>query len=328
MPTNHQLATHLFLQLAVLLIASQSMGKLLKNIGQTQVVSEMITGVVLGPSCLGLLAPGWQSFLFPTTLVLTVEGAVKIIPHPSMMLLLGLSQLGLVLYMFMIGLEFNTELLFKHWKSAGTISLSGVIAPLIMGGGLGLHLAAKEELFTSIVAPWQASLFMGAAMLITAFPMLARIIYESRISNTKIGTLALSAAAFDDAIAWIILAIVVATAKNSPLTIALAIGGGAIYFLSMAFLRKPLFNLFKRVNITDAEFHEQPFILLMLILMVCASFTDTVGIYSIFGAFIAGTMMPRCEFIHDVRRKIEPLTVTLLLPIFLSIRGLILTSIF
>jgi Kef-type K+ transport system membrane component KefB len=323
MPTSHQLVTHLFLQLSVLLITGRTMGWLLRRIGQTQVVSEMIAGVLLGPSFLGLLAPTLQSFLFPTTLAIMAGETTKMIPHPSMMLLLGLSQLGLVLYMFMIGLEFNTDLLAKHWRSAGAISLSGVLAPLFLGGALGLMLVRQPGLYTNIVAPWQAALFMGAAMLITAFPMLARIIYESGISNTKIGTLALSAAAFDDAIAWAILAVVVATSKNSPAIATLAISGGIAYSFVMIVMGKPLFKgLFARVNPSEASFQVKPFVLLLLILMLCAWFTDAVGIYSIFGAFILGTMMPRCAFTRNARRLIEPLTVTILLPIFFVYSGL------
>jgi Kef-type K+ transport system membrane component KefB len=323
MPTNHQLVTHLFLQLAILLVASRAMGWLFQRLGQTQVVSEMITGVLLGPSLLGLIAPNLQSFLFPTKLELVIDGTTKTIGHPSMLLLLGLSQMGLVLYMFVIGLEFNTELLSKHWKSAGAISLAGVVAPLCLGGALGLALVSQPGLYTEIVAPWQGALFMGAAMLITAFPMLARIVYESGIANTRIGTLVISAAAFDDAIAWAILAIVVATSKNSPQVAALAIGGGVVYFVVMAFIGKPLFyRLFARVENSEKSFQVKPFVLLITILMVCAWFTDEVGIYSIFGAFIAGTMMPRCEFINSARRLIEPLTVTVLLPIFFVYSGL------
>jgi Kef-type K+ transport system membrane component KefB len=153
--------------------------------------------------------------------------------------------------------------------------------------------------------------------------MLARIVYESGISNTRIGTLVISAAAFDDAIAWAILAIVVATSKNSPQVAALAIGGGVIYCVLMAFVGKPLFHrLFAKIKTSQESFTVKPFVLLMTILMVCGWFTDEVGIYSIFGSFIAGTMMPRCEFIKSARQIIEPLTVTVLLPIFFVYSGL------
>lgn len=322
MPTNHELVTHLFLQLTVLLIASRVAGWLFRHLGQTQVVSEMISGVLLGPSFLGLIAPGLQTFLFPTSLTLTVNGSTQVITHPSMTILFGLSQLGLVLYMFLIGLEFNTKLLAKHVRAAGTISLAGVLAPIAMGGGLGVLLSSDDRLFAPAIAPWQAALFMGSAMLITAFPMLARIIYESGIANTKIGTLALAGAAFDDAIAWVLLAIVLATAKNSPAIALLTIGGGILYAILMIGVGRPLFSRFGQIRDRDGSIQTQHFALLMLALMVCAWFTDAVGIYSIFGAFLAGAVMPRCWFITEARRHIEFVTVTLLLPIFFIFSGL------
>jgi Kef-type K+ transport system membrane component KefB len=205
MPTNHELAIRLFLQLTLILATGRAAGLLLRYLGQTQVVSEMIAGVLLGPSFLGLIAPGVQQFLFPKTLTLTVNGATTTIAHPSMTILFALSQLGLVLYMFLIGLQFNIGLLSKHFKQAGILSLSGILAPMLIGGALGLAFSEDTRLFTANIAPWQASLFMGSAMLITAFPMLARIVYESGIANTKIGTLTIGAAAFDDAAAWAML---------------------------------------------------------------------------------------------------------------------------
>ena len=321
-PTNHQLATHLFLQLTVLLIASRVVGWLLRRVGQTQVVSEMISGVLLGPSFLGLIAPAVQHFLFPMKLALSINGSITTITHPSMNILLGLSQVGLVLYMFIIGLEFNTNILSKHLKTAGIISLSGVLAPLVLGGLSGFFLAGNKQLFTNAIEPWHAALFLGAAMLITAFPMLARIIYENGISNTKIGTLTLASAAFDDAIAWLLLAIVLATTKNNLGIAGLAIGGGIIYTLLMIFVGRPLFSGFSRIKNRDNTVRTEHFIVLLLILMVCAWFTDMIGIYSIFGAFLAGVVMPRCWFTAEARRLIEYLTVSILLPIFFIYSGL------
>ncbi len=322
MPTNHQLVTHLFLQLAVLLIASRLAGLLFRRLGQTQVVSEMISGVLLGPSFLGLIAPQLQKFLFPTALTLNVNGATINITHPSMTILLGLSQVGLVLYMFIIGLEFNTKLLSKHIGVAGTISLAGVMAPLTLGGFLGFLLSGDGRLFPATIAPWQAAVFMAAAMLITAFPMLARIIYESGISNTKIGTLTLAAAAFDDAFAWILLAVVVSTAKHSPAIAMLTAGGGVAYAIIMIFVGRPVFRRFSRISDRGGAIRPDQFVLFLLALMACAWFTDAVGIYSIFGAFLAGAIMPRCWFVSEARRYIEYLTVSLLLPIFFIYSGL------
>jgi Kef-type K+ transport system membrane component KefB len=322
MPTNHELATHLFLQLAVLLIASRAAGWLFRYLGQTQVVSEMISGVLLGPSFLGLISPQFQNFLFPTTYTLTTNASTATITHPSMTILFGLSQMGLVLYMFVIGLEFNTKLLSKHIGAAGTISLAGVFAPLVVGGSLGFLLSSDSRLFPDSIAPWQASLFVAAAMLITAFPMLARIVYEKGIVHTKIGTLVVAGAAFDDAIAWVLLAVVIATARNSPAMALVTFGGGIVYAIAIIFLARPLFRKFARISEHDGPIRINHFITFLLALMVCAWFTDLVGIYSIFGAFLAGSVMPRCWFVQEARRYIEYLTVSVLLPIFFIYSGL------
>jgi Kef-type K+ transport system membrane component KefB len=280
----------------------------------------MGTGGLLGPSFLGIIAPSLQNFLFPTVLNLNPNGTT--VSHPSMNILLGLSQLGLVLYMFSIGIKFNTNLLSKHWKVAGTISLAGVFSPLVIGGVLGLALANNSQLYPTNIAPWQAALFMGSAMLITAFPMLARIIHESGISNSKLGTLALSGAAFDDAVAWILLAVVLATVKGSPAVAMLTIGGGILYTLGMLFVSKPLLNRFILSQSSRPSFRQQALTGLLIVLMLCAWLTDAIGIYSIFGAFIAGVVMPRCNLLEEIQQKIESLTVAILLPIFFVYSGL------
>ncbi|NJK56858.1 MAG: cation:proton antiporter [Pleurocapsa sp. SU_5_0] len=321
-PTNHELAVQLFLQLAVILAIGRLAGILFKYLGQTQVVSEMIAGVLLGPSFLGFIAPNVQTFLFPISVTLNIDGAATPIPHPSMTILYALSQIGLVLYMFLIGLQFNFNILNRHLKEASVLSLLGVLSPFILGGLLGLFVADDSRLFTANIATWQAALFMSAAMLITAFPMLARIIYESGFAGTKIGTLTLSAAAFDDAIAWIMLAIVVASAKNSLSIAIITIGGGILYAGIMIFLGRPAFRLFKRVSKKDQRMGMDTLSLLLFVLVLCAWFTDAVGIYSIFGAFIAGVVMPRGNFVDEVSSVVERLNVTLFLPVFFVYSGL------
>lgn len=322
MPTNSDLAIHLFLQLAVILGFCRIAGFVFRYLGQTQVVSEMIAGVLLGPSLLGLLAPGVQQFLFPTKLTLAVGASTTTITHPSMLILYAMSQIGLVLYMFLIGLQFNTKIIAKHFKHAGTISLAGILLPMLIGGLLGVALSQDGRLFTGGILPWQAALFLGSAMSITAFPMLARILYESGIAHTKIGTLAIGAAAFDDAAAWSLLAIVLATTRNSPMIAVLAIGGGLVYALTMIFIGRPAFRIFERITAREDGVQVRTLALLLLVLMICAWFTDAVGIYSIFGAFIAGTVMPRGRFADEITKLLEHLTVAILLPIFFIYSGL------
>jgi Kef-type K+ transport system membrane component KefB len=322
MPTNFDLAMHLFLQLAVILGTCRVVGYALRYLGQTQVVSEMIAGVLLGPSLLGIIAPGVQHYLFPTSYTLALQNATDTIPHPSMTILYALSQLGLVLYMFLIGLQFNTNVLSKHVKHAMSISLSGILLPVLLGGALGFALSNDQRLFASTIAPWQAALFLASAMSITAFPMLARIIYEHGIAHTTIGTLAIGAAAFDDAAAWSLLAVVLATSQGSPAIAVLAIGGGIAYAVAMITVGRPLFRRFERMHMRDNGVRIELLAMVLLVLVLCAWFTDKIGIYSIFGAFIAGTVMPRGRFATEVAHRLESLTVAFLLPIFFVYSGL------
>lgn len=318
----YQLAVLLFLQLTIVLVTCRIVGRLLRFAGQTQVVSEMVAGVLLGPSLFGLLAPNVQQALFPKTHQVMVGGVAQSAIHPSMAILYAISQIGLVLYMFLIGLQLDTNLLRKHSRAAAFVSLSGILAPVVMGALLGTALIRDDRLFSPQIEAWQAALFTASAMSITAFPMLARILTESGIAATRTGTLAISAAAFDDAAAWCLLACVIATVNDQPSVALLAIGGGALYALVMAYAGRPIFQIFAR----DVEAHGQlrsgTMGLLMAILAACAYVTDAVGIYSVFGAFIAGLAMPRGRFANEVVKVVEPLTVNLLLPVFFVYSGL------
>jgi Kef-type K+ transport system membrane component KefB len=191
--SNLQLAIQFCLQLVIVLIACRVVGSLMVRIGQPRVIGEMIAGIVLGPSVLGLAAPGIQSLLFPAA---------------SLGLLSAVSQLGLVLYMFVVGMHLHTTFIRQAFRGAMLISLTGVIAPFLLGAGLASFLYADGRFFTPNVSGWQSMLYMGAAMSVTAFPVLARIIQERGIGGTALGTLALAAGAVDDVIAWSLLGIV------------------------------------------------------------------------------------------------------------------------
>ena len=202
--SNFELVLKLLLQLTVILAACRLVtivGR--RYLGQTDVVCEMIAGVLLGPSLFGVLAPAWQQWLFPSSPLL-IEGGTKI-PNPSMSILFAISQVGLVIYMFLIGIEFNTDLIRQRLKSAGLVSMAGILAPFILGAIAALFLYENGELFKPGIARWAAALYLGASMSITAFPMLARMLYERGIAKTSFGTLALAAGSIDDATAWCLL---------------------------------------------------------------------------------------------------------------------------
>ncbi|MBW4687418.1 MAG: cation:proton antiporter [Komarekiella atlantica HA4396-MV6] len=319
--SNFDLVTKLFLQLTIILITCRIVTILGRRyLGQTDVVCEMIAGVMLGPSLLGLMAPDLQQWLFPKLPILTALGDK--IPNPSMSILYAISQIGLAIYMFLIGLEFDTKLLKHHIKSAGLLSAAGIITPFILGAIASFFLYNNGNFFQPNVTLWAAALYLGASMTITAFPMLARIIYERGLAKTRFGTLALGAASVDDGVAWCLLAVVLASVKNSMSIAVLAIGGGIIYVLFAIFIGQPVLNIFTRMTKRDAGVSRQTLTLLLIVLAFCAWFTDATGIYAIFGAFILGAVMPRGEFAQQIRQYTEFFTTSFLLPIFFVFSGL------
>jgi Kef-type K+ transport system membrane component KefB len=243
------------------------------------------------------------------------------------MIIYVVGQLGLILYMFLVGASFKLEIFTKHLRQAGATSFAGITAPMLLGGTLGWIMVQQGGYFSGKVSAWQGALFLAAAVAITAFPMLAWIVYDSGLLNTRVGTMALACAAGDDACAWILLATVVATTKGSMFGAFLAIGGGLAYLLFMMFIGKPLL---RRLN----TWHEKqsgpegntlpigPFSVTLLVILMGSWFTDYVGIYSVFGAFVAGAVMPRGALLDVIRERMEPLVAYLLLPAFFIYSGL------
>ena len=239
----------------------------------------MVTGVLLG-----LLAPEAQAWLFPKTLA---AGG----PHPSMLILYALSQIGLVLYMFIVGMEFNHRLILGRVRHASLVSGAGIAVPMALGAIAALTLRGDADLFAPHVTPGAAALYLGAAMSITAFPTLARILHEKGIARTRLGTLALAAGSSGDAAAWCLLALVLSYLEGSWLIAILAIGGGGLYVAVMLLLGRPLLRVLDRG--VDGRGRIAPGTLVggLLVLMLGAFVTDVVGIYAVFGAFIAGIAM-------------------------------------
>lgn len=320
--SNFDLTLKLFLQLTVILAACRVVGFLGRYIGQTQVVCEMIAGVLLGPSLVGLVAPAAQEWLFPQHAIIQAGGASVSINHPSMAILYAVSQIGLVLYMFLVGLEFNSDLILGRLRSAGLVSGAGIVLPFALGSIAALTLAGKADLFRAGIPLGMAALYLGASMSITAFPMLARIIFEKGIAGTRLGTLALAAGSMDDAIAWCLLAVVLASVKHSASIAVMAVGGGLLFTLGMIYVGRPAFRVFSRWTERDGGVSMTTLLSLLLVLMLASWFTDVMGIYAVFGAFLTGVAMPRGRFARDVRGHLEFLTTTFLLPIFFVYSGL------
>lgn len=302
-----ELSIHFFAQAAVIIAASQGVGRIARRLGQPQVVGEMIAGVLLGPSLFGLVAPGWQQALFPKE----TSGSLYVA-----------AQLGVGLYMFLVGLEFRGEHFRQRARSAVSVSLAGIAAPFALAFALTPWLHAVPGLFSAKAQPLEAALFMGAAIAITAFPMLARIIHERGLTGSSLGTLALTAGAFDDAAAWCILAIVLASFGGSWTGAYLAIGGGVGFALFMTTLGRRLLRPLARQVRPEAPLSNGLFAAVLVLFALCAFAMDAIGIHAVFGGFLLGCVMPRGPLADKVRASLQPFVVVFLLPMFFTYSGL------
>lgn len=305
--TNMELAWAFAQQLVLILVAAQLFGYLAKFIGQPRVVGEMIAGVVLGPSLFGLFLPELQKSIFVAdTMPILYIGA----------------QIGVGLYMFLVGLEFNTQLFRQQARSAVGVSLAGMIVPFIVGALLCVWLLDEPGLFAADISYVNAALFMGAAIAITAFPMLARIIYERKLAGTALGTLALAAGAIDDAAAWIVLAVVLASFGGGAMLAIKAVVGGVIYASLMLTKARgwlqPLADQVESRGVISA-----PQFLLVLLLWAASAYSmEWVGLHAVFGGFLFGIAMPRGKLTELISAKLNNITVFLLLPMFFTYSGL------
>lgn len=306
--TPGDFSVHFFLQLAVLLPTCRVVGWLgRKYLGQPQVVGEMIAGVLLGPSLLGLVFPEFQLALFPK--------------ETRNVLYCG-AQLGVGLYMFIVGLTLRLDHFKSKAKSAVAVSAAGVVVPFLLAIGVTPVLLTVDGLFAPGSSQLDATLFFGACIALTAFPMLARIINERGLANSSIGTLSLTAGAFDDATSWCVLAVVLATFGGGLGVALLAIGGAVFYVIFMLLWGRRLLTPLGRI--VEAEGEMSVTILAIALALFCASafVMDAIGIHAIFGGFLLGVCMPRGLFVTELQRKVEPLAVVLLLPMFFTYSGL------
>ncbi len=299
---------HFFLQLAVILLACRVVGWLgQKALGQPQVVGEMIAGVVLGPSLLGLLFPHLQGMIFP---------------KETRNVLYAGSQLGVGLYMFMVGTTFQADHFKAKARSAFGVSFAGIAAPFLIAVLITPFLLKVPGLFSPSISQANATLFLGACIALTAFPMLARIINEQGLSKTSLGTLSLTAGAFDDACSWCVLAIVLATFGGGPGVAVLAIGGGVSYAVFLMLFGKRLLAPLGRIVEREGQMSLPVMAVTMMLFCLSAFLMDAVGIHAIFGGFMLGAVMPRGKFAEELKKKVEPLAVVLLLPMFFTYSGL------
>jgi Kef-type K+ transport system membrane component KefB len=289
----------------IIIVVARALGSAFHLIGQPRVIGEMIAGILLGPSLLGHMAPALSAHVFPST----------ILP-----LLSGIAQIGVILYMFLVGIQLDTKVLKQRLGTALAISLASIVAPFVLGAALASWL--YPELSTPSVPFTEFALFIGVAMSVTAFPVLARILTDRHMQTSRVGATALACAAVGDVTAWCLLAFVVSVARARPgqALFTVLLTGGFIAFIFL--LARPAIRW-----LTQRQPRRSP-VTVGVILITCAALvaglaTERIGIHALFGAFLVGVVVPHDSVLADeVRNKLEDSIARFLVPVFFAFTGL------
>lgn len=302
---------YVLLDVAVIMVLARLFGRVARMLRQPAVIGEIIAGIALGPSLLGLLPHDADTYLFPS----------GVLPYLDI-----LGQLGLVLFMFIVGLELDVTLIRGRQGAAGVISILSIVVPFALGALLTFDLYPLHNVVHGKAVPLAGlALFMGVAMSITAFPVLARILLERRMNRSLVGVLALSAAAIDDVLAWTLLALVTAVVKGSS-----ALSVGRTMALSLAFaaallvVLKPLLSRMVIWHKRTGRVTPDMLAVILVGILLSALITERIGIHEIFGAFLFGAIMPHKDaqaLRREVLERLEQISVLLLLPIFFVTTG-------
>lgn len=290
------------LQICIIVLSGRAVGMLLKRLGQPAVVGEIVGGILLGPSAFGYFAP---------------EAFARVFPAQSIGTLQSLSQIGLILFMFLVGLEFAPELMRGKKHTVIVISHVSIIVPFLLGTALAVYLYPRVS--DPGVTFRSFTLFLGTAMSITAFPVLARILTERNLTRTRMGNTVIACAAVDDVTAWCILAFVVVLARSGdPTELAIQLPLVALYVIAMIFVVRPLLR-----KLAPAKVTETALAALLLLVLVSSWTTEVLGIHALFGAFLAGAIMPREAALNEaIIPHIRGLTNVIFLPLFFAVTGL------
>jgi Kef-type K+ transport system membrane component KefB len=299
--------TLLLVQVAVVLLVTVSCGWLARRLGQARVIGEMIGGILIGPSVLGRLSPELSSRLFDKTSVITFD---------------SLSTLGLILFLFLVGMELDSEQIYKQRTTALLASGMSIFLPFAMAVLLAPSLRVRFA--PPGIGAGAFVLFLGIAMSITAFPVLARILEERGLQASRLGTTAMMCAAIDDVAAWTLLAFALALigkGDGSP-SLSTRLMGLAAYLLLMLAVVRPLANWLakrRRTSILSVELLS----LIVVAVLLSASATNAIGVHPLFGAFLAGLCFPRITLWRgEIRLKLDMITSVLLLPLFFALTGM------
>jgi Kef-type K+ transport system membrane component KefB len=298
--------SHVLLALIVIILAARLLGALVKKIHQPEVIGEVIAGIALGPSLFGRFAPAASKFILPAT----------VSPY-----LYIISSVGVILYMFLVGVELDTQLLRRRTHASVAISHASIIAPFLLGSALALWLYPRYS--TQDVPFGVFALFMGISMSVTAFPVLARILTDSGMNKTKTGTIALACAAVDDVTAWCLFALVVSIAVAKPGRVLLTVGLTILFIVCVFKFVQPAMKWLVRKQVRDRKTTQGTMVIVFAALLLSALATDAIGIHALFGAFLLGTFIPHDSALgRDVTAKINDLVIVLLLPAFFAYTGL------
>jgi Kef-type K+ transport system membrane component KefB len=298
----------LILQIGTILVVARLVGWLFGKLHQPRVIGEMVAGILLGPSLLGWLAPNISANLFPPA---------------SLGHLNSLSQVGLLIFMFLVGLELDLRQLRKLGRATVMTSQVSIIAPFILGSLFAVYLYPR--LSQPGVSFAGFALFMGAAMSVTAFPVLARILTERNMLRTRVGSVAITCAAVDDVTAWCILAgiIVIVRSSSLELPVWLTLSGLAAFVLVMVFGVRPALRRLEMIYEKRGNLTQDLIAIILLVVLASGLITESLGVHALFGAFLAGVVMPRHDRLkEELSQKLEAIVVVLLLPLYFALTGL------
>lgn len=296
---------HVLLALAAVIVAGRLLGWLFRYVGQPAVIGEVVAGILLGPSLLGWLSPETAGFLLPQSAA----------PYLGI-----IAQIAVILYMFLVGLEFDGAMLQKKGHTAVAISHASIVAPFLLGGGLALWLYPRVS---SAAVPFEVfALFLGVSMSVTAFPVLARILTDRQMHKTPLGVIALTCAAADDVTAWCLLAFVVAVAQAQVANVLWVFVAALVYISLMFLVARPALARLAHWHKAQ-ELNQGVLALVFVSLLISALTTEWIGVHAIFGAFVLGAIIPHDSVIaRELPEKLQNVVAVLFLPAFFAFTGM------
>ncbi len=305
-PANVEVLFHVLLALVTVIVAARVCGALCKLIHQPPVIGEVIAGILLGPSLFGRISPEAMSYLLPPLVA----------PFLSI-----IAQIGVILFMFLVGLELNTGRLRNRTHATVAISHASILMPFVLGSTLALWLYPK--LSTSDVPFTVFALFLGVSLSVTAFPVLARILTDRGIQKTQLGIVALTCAAVDDVTAWCLLAFLIAVAKAEVSSALVTFGLTALYLAVMLLVARPLITRAVRAQELRKSVSQGAIAVVVVGFLLSALATEAAGIHALFGAFLLGALIPHdSRLARDLTHKLEDMVVVLFLPAFFAFTGM------